>query len=157
MVHAKSTVEKLILEQRVSNKVILHQNCFMLSYPTIDISALPWPWSSFFLPPEMTISWCCLSRLLWTTWFASSSNDDCEAIDELVEASDEEEDIVESLICSAAVKIMSYLGTFSLINSSKNFSFSGYAGDYTGLRWETRPLKVLYFSSSWLKSAIQRI
>ena len=88
-------------------------------------------------------------------------NDGCKAINELVEASDEEDDIIESLIHSAAAsgtsKIMSYLGTSSLISASQDFSFSGYAGNYTGLRWETRPLKVLYFSSSWLKSAIQRV
>jgi hypothetical protein len=88
-------------------------------------------------------------------------NDGCKAIDELVEASDEEDNIIESLIHSAAAsgtsKIMSYLGTSSFISASQNFSFSGYAGNYTWLRWEMRPLKVLYFSSAWLKSAIQRI
>jgi hypothetical protein len=79
-------------------------------------------------------------------------NDDYKATDELVEASNEKEDIVELLICSAATsgtsKIMSYLGTSSLISSSQNFSFSGYAGNYTGLRWETGPLKVFYFSGT---------
>ena len=48
MVHMKSTVEKLVIIHRFSIEVILHQNCFMLSSPTIDISALPWPRSSFF-------------------------------------------------------------------------------------------------------------
>ncbi len=63
-------------------------------------------------PPPLrggaTISCCshCLSRLLCTARVATSSNDDCEANDEFVEASNDEDDIFSA--ADGSWKIMSY-------------------------------------------------
>jgi hypothetical protein len=62
-------------------------------------------------PPHLlggtTISCCshCLSHLLRTAQVATSSNDDCEANDEFVEASNDEDDIFSAAV---GLKIMSY-------------------------------------------------
>jgi hypothetical protein len=44
-------------------------------------------------PPLLGGTTISLSCLLHTAWVKTSSNDDCEANDEFVEASDEEDDI----------------------------------------------------------------